>query len=213
MMHIEVTDHVVESNIYVDISLGRDFLDAVLRDFGKNAFNEFMNRMRRLGLEASFSTPEPTDDDETCAPICLTIDLSKEDFEGADLSNLDLSVPNIEGANFRGANLRKSCIGSAVDATFADADLRGADFSHGCVTGANFEGALLEYAEFEYCRYYRARPPVGLPERWFSQCRPFPDRWGDPHATEPEAAEPDASAPAVLTVKSAILRSFWGSAN
>jgi hypothetical protein len=206
-MELAVSRRVIVSNLYVDTLFGRDLFDSILERYGKDAWNAFSDRLRRDDIWAMYSTPEPRNEEDTCMPVCLHMDLSHGDFRGSDLAGLDLLVPDFTSAQFCHAKMAGCRIGTVDHASFLGADLRGADFEMATISGSDFTEACLDEARFEHCRYLRSAPPVGLPDAVLRRCSPFPADWDHtPDPTEAEVRIP-------LRVEAACLKSFWGSAD
>ncbi len=203
MKNIEVPEHVILDNLYVNVVLGRDFFENILLHYGKDGWNDYVRKLRLHNMWAMYSTPEPTEDDEHCMPVCLQIDWKGLSFSGSDLSGLDLTLPMMEGCNFNGANLNSSTLGDVRHASFREACLQGAHFQ-GDISGCDFSDADTEAASFDGAVYYQEDPPRSLSAGLLARCRLFPPE--REFGKEPVEDEPSHT----LIPRSVELRSFWG---
>ena len=201
---LAVTRAMIESNLYVHLVLGRAFFEQMLKNYGRDAWNAYSDRLRVNDLQAMFSSSNPTTVTDTCQPICVEINLAGEDFRGADLANMDLQIPIWTGADFRDADLRNARLGDMQDCNFAGADLRGMSTEGGIVSGASFTGASLDGVTFRDCRHEARNPPVGLQLEHMNQFRRFPVHWG----SDADSAARHGPRYAVRA-ETCELRSFW----
>lgn len=199
-----VPNNVILGNLYVNVVVGRDLFDQLIKHYGKDGWNEYVQKLRRHAIWAMYSTPEPTEDDEHCMPVCLQMDWRGQDFKGADLSGLDLTIPQMDGCNFEEADLRGSTIASVSKSSFKRANLENTKFELADISGCDFLDAEIKTTGFKGAHYMQNRPPLNLPEERLSECSPFPAHWNsdeDATADEPRHA---------LKCHSIELRSFWG---
>jgi len=200
---IKVPNRVILDNLYVNIVLGRELFEKILIRYGKEGWNEYVRKLRQHDVWAMYSTPEPTEDDEHCMPVCLEIDMSKQSFREHDLSDLDLFVPDMKDCDFTRADLSRCTLGTVDGSTFKDANLAGASFKCS-ISGCDFSGADLSGAVFDHPGYHSDNPPLSLPPDILGQCRPYPEHWSNTDiSAEDKTIEP-------LTARSVDLRSFWG---
>lgn len=203
MMTIDVPEPVILDNLYVNVVLGRDLFDHILKHYGKAGWNAYVRKLRQHNTWAMYSTPEPTEDDEHCMPVCLQIDWKGLSFRGRDLSGLDLTVPITEGCNFDRAKLASSTMGDVWRASFRGADLRQARFE-GDITACDFSDADITGASFGEALYNQNEPPQSLPQVTLANCNTYPSDW------KPDEARTDDEPRHRLAATSIELRSFWG---
>ncbi|MGI8502133.1 MAG: pentapeptide repeat-containing protein [Hassallia sp.] len=79
-------------------------------------------------------------DNKKIVPVLSEVNLSKENFCGADLNWANFRGTNLSGANLSGANLSRANLG---EANLSGANLSGANLSEANFSGANLSGANL----------------------------------------------------------------------
>jgi hypothetical protein len=202
-MQINVPNHVILDNLYINVAMGRELLDSILGQYGKDGWNAYIRRLRMHNIWAMYSTPEPNEDDEHCMPVCIEIKFSDTSFANQDLSGLDLSIPECQRCNFNGADLSNTSLGTTTRSVFEGARLTGATFTAD-ISGADFTLASVEGTSFKDAWYDRKVPPVGLPDAILESVHRYPEHW------DIDEEEPEDKTRTPLDVKRVDLCSFWG---
>ena len=206
-MNITVPEAVILDNLYLNVVVGRQLFDVIINQFGKSGWNAYAGKLRQHHIWAMYSTPEPTEDDEHCMPVCIQVDWRGISFAKTDLSGLDLTIPMMKGCDFNGSNLSGAMIGSVAGATFRSANLQNASFQ-GDISDCDFSEASLANTSFAGANYHPRRPPRSLPESMLKDCHRFPDHW----EVDENICQDDEPRFTIGT-KSVELRSFWGTLN
>jgi hypothetical protein len=205
MSPMRVCNETIIQNLFLEVVVGKEFFDSMLKQYGKNGWNAFCDRLECYHANSPIPQSLPGRDvSHGCIPVCAIICLDGEDFSNRDLKDLDLRIASMCYCNFDNAHLGGSRLGCVEGSSFAKANLTYARCNHADISGCDFSEARLAGCDFERASYMVDDPPLHLPKMYMDHCSKFPEHWK-------QWPDPEFVASAnTLTVLGADLKCAWG---
>ena len=105
---LQVSQEVVDKNAYIHVVLDACVLHKFLDNFGRNAWNHWIERIQCQNAFAPFASP---DGEETVEPVVVDLDFRGTHFVGMDLHDLNLRFARMDNSDFTGADLTSARMG------------------------------------------------------------------------------------------------------